>query len=209
MMKILFFTVLSINAWICFGQQREVTNHDSAFERCNIKSVKYVIVKYDQGNIKDSIFNYQKYYNESGLLTKIEFPSRYGFNCRIEYTYNELGYLVDTDSSGLFGWGTANFGDSLIYEECIVYRNIGGEKKVIEKTSNIQGDSIASRTAYEYFDSGDLLKEKHFSTINNEKWTLKYCVIYRYLKCGILDKKVHMDSEEKIISKHLMIYEYY
>ncbi len=208
-MKNIIFILFALLNLTGFSQPREKTLYDRQLELCNVKSVESFILKYDDGKVIDSIFIEIKHFNESGFLMKKELPWRKEANRIIKYNYDEEGYLIRIDSLGLFNRGGFSYRDTMIYEKSEIFMMVAGQKKMLEKTSKIKGDTIEFQTKYRYNDSGQLIEEVHFSGKDHNSLKLRYYINYYYLECGTLEKKVSLNADNKVKSEHLRIYEFY
>jgi hypothetical protein len=192
-----------------FSQQIEKTLYQPQMKICNVKSVKSIILKYNDGKIVDSLFSMLEHYNERGFIIKKELPWREEANRIIKYSYNEDDYLIRIDSLGLFNRGSSSFIDSTVFEKSEVFFIVAGQKKVLEKTSKIKGDTIVFQTKYDYNNSGQLINEVHFSGRTHNSLKRTHHIEYKYLECGALRKKVYFNAENKLASEHIRIYQFY
>jgi hypothetical protein len=148
-------------------------------------------------------------YNKKGQLTKERFP-RSRMNNYYTYEYNEEGFLIDIDSIGFFGYGSASgrFEDTSYEEIQECWIRFDTTRRLVQSVRYYSDLDAQVTTDYEYDDStGRLCRSASF-----EECKAKIEFIgssnYEYDSNGFLLKKIFRDEEETITAIHEFVYVY-
>ena len=207
-MRLLLFNFSLISCFLSFAQQGVNGGYFPKIHNCKVSSAKSYIVNYNDSIAIDTIFNGTTFYNKQGFLVKEEFKGRYGVKS-YKYHYNDLGFLIQIDTNGLFGYGHGSNPDTVLTEHTKEYITYGDEERLIRDIFVIKTDTVEFHTMYFYNSLGKVSKETHLSGRDESTLEITYYIEYSYLDCGLKSEELRFDSDMKIISKQVYNYEMY
>lgn len=203
-MKYLFL-ILSFQL---FGQIDYSELKNDLYTKNKVKEVRIYNMNFVYPNRCDSIPDEIKEYNSLGYL-KRKLIGR-GLKTRFNYYYNDEKFLINIDTSGMWGWGYATC-DSLCNttnETCLTIIESGYVGNCFVKFEEItfcEIDKTQHKTIYQY-DSFCRLIGTFYYIIENGKERFDGSSITEYNSYGLIAKEYQMNEKYEI--NYVTDYEY-
>jgi hypothetical protein len=175
---------------------------------CNVRSAKSYSITYDNSTAVDTFNNGTTFFNKQGFIEREEYKGLFGAKS-YKYHYNDLGFLIQIDTNGLFGYGQGSNPDTVLTEHTKEYIRYCTEERLLRDIFVIKTDTIQFHTLYSYNSSGKVSKKTHLSGRNESTLAITSYVEYHYLVCGLISEELRLDSDMKIISRRVYEYEMY
>lgn len=207
-MRLLLFNFLLISCFYSFAQQGLNGGYFPEIQGCKVSSANSYRVNYKDGIAIDTFSNGTTFYSKRGFLVKEEFKGTYGVKS-YKYHYDDLGFLIQIDTNGLFGYGHGLNPDTVLTAHTKEYITYGDEERLTRDVFVIKTDTIEFHTLYFYNSFGKVSKETHLTGRDESTLEVTYCVEYSYLDCGLKSEELRYDSDMNIMSKLVYNYEMY
>jgi hypothetical protein len=204
-MKYCFFLYLCYTACFVYAQQSSGGGTFPAYKQHNILKVEEYRYTFKESPVNDSLPVRTLEFDKSGRMVREEFTQRRS-SPYYTYTYNPEGFLIDIDTTGLFGYGSFvsdRLMDTLfkhkIVEETSFY--IDTFKLVASrKTTHIE-DSVSYRTDFSYNTLGQLVMERTFLQDKSGKFVCIRSDQREYNTMGLLMRIIHRDEQEDEVNE--------